>query len=52
MFPGLALNPDPESDSESEVSEGSHDLGSHPASPELDDVKGEKCKSVASIYLT
>uniref|UniRef100_A0A671RGG5 Translation initiation factor eIF2B subunit epsilon n=1 Tax=Sinocyclocheilus anshuiensis TaxID=1608454 RepID=A0A671RGG5_9TELE len=36
---GLALNPDPESDSESEVSEGSHDLGSHPASPELDDVK-------------
>uniref|UniRef100_A0A671RG79 Translation initiation factor eIF2B subunit epsilon n=1 Tax=Sinocyclocheilus anshuiensis TaxID=1608454 RepID=A0A671RG79_9TELE len=39
MFPGLALNPDPESDSESEVSEGSHDLGSHPASPELDDVK-------------
>uniref|UniRef100_A0A8C2F2Y6 Translation initiation factor eIF2B subunit epsilon n=1 Tax=Cyprinus carpio TaxID=7962 RepID=A0A8C2F2Y6_CYPCA len=27
---GLALNPDPESDSESEVSEGSHDLGSHP----------------------
>ncbi len=40
MIPGLALNPDTESDSESEVSEGSHDLGSHPASPELDDVKG------------
>lgn len=36
---GLALNPDPESDSESEVSEGSHDPGSHPPSPELDDVK-------------
>uniref|UniRef100_A0A673L0H2 Translation initiation factor eIF2B subunit epsilon n=1 Tax=Sinocyclocheilus rhinocerous TaxID=307959 RepID=A0A673L0H2_9TELE len=36
---GLVLNADPESDSESEVSEGSHDLGSHPASPELDDVK-------------
>lgn len=36
---GLVLNPDPESDSESEVSEGSHDLGSHTASPELDDVK-------------
>ncbi|XP_048018860.1 translation initiation factor eIF-2B subunit epsilon isoform X2 [Megalobrama amblycephala] len=36
---GLVLNPDPESDSESEVSEGSHDPGSHTASPELDDVK-------------
>lgn len=44
MFPGLVLNPDPESDSESEVSEGSHDLGSHTASPELDDVTGENCK--------
>lgn len=44
MFPGLVLNPDPESDSESEVSEGSHDPGSHTASPELDDVKGENCK--------
>ncbi|KAG7456943.1 hypothetical protein MATL_G00241280 [Megalops atlanticus] len=36
---GLELNPDPESDSESEMSEGSHDLGSRGVSPELDDVK-------------
>lgn len=50
MFPGLVLNPDPESDSESEVSEGSHDLGSHSASPELDDVTGENCKR-ESIYV-
>ncbi|TRY59738.1 hypothetical protein DNTS_028401 [Danionella cerebrum] len=36
---GLSLNPDLESDSESETSEGSRDLGSHAPSPELDDVK-------------
>ncbi|MBN3295568.1 EI2BE factor, partial [Amia calva] len=34
----LELNPDPESDSESEMSEGSHDLDSRGVSPELDDV--------------
>uniref|UniRef100_W5MB06 Translation initiation factor eIF2B subunit epsilon n=1 Tax=Lepisosteus oculatus TaxID=7918 RepID=W5MB06_LEPOC len=36
---GMVLNPDPESESDSEVSEGSHDLDSRGASPELDDVK-------------
>ncbi|XP_030630137.1 translation initiation factor eIF2B subunit epsilon [Chanos chanos] len=36
---GLVLNPDPESESDSENSEGSHDGGSCRASPELDDVK-------------
>ncbi|KAG9343422.1 hypothetical protein JZ751_013586 [Albula glossodonta] len=36
---GLELNPAPESDSESEASEGSHDPGSRGMSPELDDVK-------------
>ncbi|XP_066537082.1 translation initiation factor eIF-2B subunit epsilon [Hoplias malabaricus] len=36
---GLVLKPDPESESESEASEGSHDPGSRTESPELDDVR-------------
>uniref|UniRef100_A0AAY4A3F1 Translation initiation factor eIF2B subunit epsilon n=1 Tax=Denticeps clupeoides TaxID=299321 RepID=A0AAY4A3F1_9TELE len=36
---GLVLNPDPESDSESEASEGSDQPGSRTISPELDDIK-------------
>lgn len=37
---GLVLKSDPDSETESEASEGSHDPGSHSESPELDDVKG------------
>lgn len=36
---GLVLNPVPESESESEASEDSHDPGSRSMSPEMDDVK-------------
>ncbi|XP_076828481.1 translation initiation factor eIF2B subunit epsilon [Brachyhypopomus gauderio] len=36
---GLVLKPDPDTESESDGSEGSHDPGSRAESPELDDVK-------------
>ncbi|MCI4376924.1 hypothetical protein PGIGA_G00197380 [Pangasianodon gigas] len=36
---GLVLKPDPDSETESEASEGSHDPGSRSESPELDDVR-------------
>lgn len=37
---GLVLKSDPDSETESETSEGSHDPGSRSESPELDDVRG------------
>lgn len=46
---GLVIKSDPESETESEASEGSHDPGSRSESPELDDVKGTDTRAVSQI---
>lgn len=46
---GLVLKSDPDSETESEASEGSHDLGSRTESPELDDVKGAETQAMSQI---
>lgn len=46
---GLVLKSDPDSETESEASEGSHDPGSRSESPELDDVRGTDAQCRKSL---